>query len=88
MKRTVEMVESRFLLGAHVKELRIEQELTQGQLALIVGLDRSYISRVERGRCNVTLDAIMLLAHGLGVTPSDLLASVGASGEAREVAGV
>ena len=76
MKCTDDMVESRYLLGEHVKELRKEQHLTQTQLGLIAGLNRSYISRIERGRCNVTLDGIMLLASGLGVTPSDLLDGV------------
>lgn len=77
MNCTENMIESRFLLGSHVKDLRKEQQLTQTQLGLMTGLDRSYISRVERGRCNITLSSIMLIANALGVSPSDLLDGVG-----------
>lgn len=84
MNGTAHIVESRCLLGAHVKELRKELKLTQMQLALISGLDRSYISRVECGRCNVTFDSILLIASGLGVTPADLLDGVGIPLSTRE----
>lgn len=70
-------MKSRSLFGSHVKELRKGLHLTQTQLGSIAGLDRSYISRIERGHCNVTLDSIMLIADGLGVAPSDLLDGVG-----------
>ena len=76
MKHSEIMSESRFLFGVHVKELREEQQLTQMQLAVISGLNRSYISRIECGRCNITLDSILLIARGLGVTPAELLDGV------------
>ena len=73
MRNAEHIVESRSLFGMHVKKLREEQCLTQMQLGLISGLDRSYISRVESGSCNITFDSILLLAAGLGVAPSELL---------------
>ena len=79
MELTEDIIESRFKLGVHVRELRTEMSLTQGQLGSMVGLDRTYISRVERGRCSVTLDNILLIANGLGVTPSELLNGVSIS---------
>jgi len=41
-----------------------------------VGLDRTYISGLERGRRNPTLGVIVKPAHGRDVTPSEMLASV------------
>ena len=79
MKLTEDIIESRFQLGLHVKELRTEMSLTQRQFGSMVGLDRSYISRVECGRCNVTFDNMLLIANGLGVTPSELLNGVSLS---------
>ena len=40
------------------------------------GLDRTYISGIERARRNPTLDVIVRLAHALEVRPSDLLANM------------
>ena len=76
MKITPEMIESRHLFGSHVKEVRKEQSLTQTQLGSIVGRDRSYISKLERGLCNATLDTIVLLANGLGIAPAELLSDI------------
>lgn len=46
---------------------------TQEVFARRVGMDRSYISGLERGCRNPTLDAIVKLADGLGVHPGELL---------------
>ena len=71
------MIESRHTLGERVKELRREQQLSQTQLALMVGLDRSYISRIERGKCNPTVESIIIIANGLGIPPAVLFEGVG-----------
>ena len=71
------MVRSRYMLGWNVKQLRRTQRLSQAQLGLMIGRDRSYISRIERGMCNVTLETILRIAGGLGTSPSLLLAGIG-----------
>ena len=77
MRYTEDMVESRTQLGFNIKQLRQAQRLSQAQLGLMVGLDRSYISRIERGCCNATFDTILLIAGGFGVSPSTLLDGIG-----------
>jgi len=47
--------------------LRKRQQLTLDDLALSLGLDRSYLSEVERGWHDVGLRYIARLARGLGV---------------------
>jgi transcriptional regulator with XRE-family HTH domain len=42
-------------LGLRVKVLRTHRQLSQEELALAAGLDRTYVSRVERGAHNVTV---------------------------------
>lgn len=85
MKSIDSIVETRHNLGIRIRELREEQHLSQQQLALMVGRDRSFISRIERGACSATVDTIFMLAGGLGITPSQLLEGIALSdGTPRE----
>ncbi|WP_071893410.1 helix-turn-helix domain-containing protein [Neomicrococcus aestuarii] len=63
--------------GEHLRHLRQEQGWSsQEDFAHHVGLDRTYISGIERGRRNPTLDIIVKIAHGLQVTPAQLVATI------------
>ncbi|MBN6811536.1 helix-turn-helix domain-containing protein [Kocuria marina] len=67
----------RVAFGDRLRDLRRERGWeSQEAFAHHVGLDRTYISGLERGRRNPTLDVIGKLAHGLDVRPVDLLATV------------
>ena len=59
--------------GETVRELRKKKGWSQEDLALEVGLDRTYIGGVERGERNISLRNICRLAQALGVSPSQLL---------------
>ncbi|OEE69815.1 transcriptional regulator [Enterovibrio norvegicus FF-33] len=59
--------------GQHVRTLRQKLEISQEELAANCGLDRTYISGIERGKRNVSLINIFRLAEALGSTPSALL---------------
>lgn len=67
----------RIAFGERLRDLRQEHGwASQEAFAHHVGLDRTYISGIERGRRNPTLDIIVKLARGLEVTPSELFATV------------
>ncbi len=70
MKKTL-----RIQFGERVKELRIATGLSQEAFADRCGFARSYMSRIERGGSNASLDAIEVLANALSVEPWQLLAS-------------
>ncbi len=63
-------VSSRF--GVRLRELRRERKLTQLQMAVNCGIDRSFISDVERGRKSISLPFLEIIALGLNVSMSDL----------------
>jgi len=66
-------LEFRSAFGRLVRRRRTEMGMTQESLALDNGLDRTYISGIERGRRNPTLTVIAILAEGLKTTASELL---------------
>lgn len=58
--------------GERVRELRKKKGLSQENLALISGLDRTYIGGVERGERNISLVNIHVIASALGVPVREL----------------
>ncbi|HSW37417.1 MAG TPA: helix-turn-helix transcriptional regulator [Candidatus Saccharimonadales bacterium] len=59
-------------LGKQVKHYRTELGITQEKLEELTGLDRSYISGVERGTRNPSIKNISKLAKALKIKVSDL----------------
>lgn len=43
------------VVGNRIKELRKRNNLTQEELALLCGLDRTYINSVENGKRNISI---------------------------------
>lgn len=66
------MPSPRVALGMRVRELREALTLSQEAFAHKAGLDRTYVSGVERGRRNPTLDVLYRLADALEVDVRDL----------------
>jgi transcriptional regulator with XRE-family HTH domain len=58
--------------GERFKELRLATGMSQEAFADKCGFARSYMSRIERGIANPSLDAVEALADSLGVKVSEL----------------
>ena len=76
MNTSESIIQSRHKLGSNIKYARKELKLSQEQLASIVGCERSFISRIEHGKCGIPFDTVLLIADGLGVSTSALLAGI------------
>lgn len=61
------------IFGNNIKHYREKKGLTQQQLADLTGLNRVYITDVEGGKRNVTLDIMAKFSAGLGVKIGTLL---------------
>ncbi len=59
--------------GKKLREARLKKNLSQGDVARILGVHRSYISGLERGRRNPSLLTVHKVAKALGVSTNDLL---------------
>lgn len=63
--------------GQAVRARRTDLGMSQEALAHEAGIDRSYISSVERGGQNIGLVLAVQVAHAMGVTLAELIADAG-----------
>lgn len=68
-------------LGLAVRAERLRRGLSQEELAERAGLDRTYVSGLERGTRNPSLTTQHKVADALGVPLADLLASADTAAE-------
>lgn len=61
------------VIGRRIKEARLEQHITQEELADKLNLSVAFMSRVERGHSAVNLKRLTQIAEVLNVTPGFLL---------------
>ena len=61
------------LFGRRVRQLREAKGVSQEAFAHEIKMDRSYFGSIERGKRNVSLENICLIADGLGVSPAELM---------------
>ncbi len=67
-------VSSRF--GVRLRQLRRDHNMTQLRLATEFGIDRTFISDVERGRKSISLPMLEVLALGFELSLSELLQDI------------
>ena len=60
-------------LGAALRAIRVQRQLSQGELAELAGVSASAISQAERGRRGLALDTLLELTSRLNMTIDELL---------------
>ena len=71
MKRT-HKGKLRDVLARNMRRLRATRGLSQEKLAYACGINRTYLSSVERSELNVSIDNIARIVRGLQVEPRRL----------------
>lgn len=59
-------------LGNNIAYFRKKRNLSQIQLAEIIDISRTHMSRIETAECSVSLDVIFALCKVLEITPDKL----------------
>lgn len=72
-------MDSHALVARNIRRLRVAKELSQEALAHEAGIDRSYMSRLERGLENPTVAILDKLAVALAAEIVELFAPAGAA---------
>lgn len=76
MGKTSEQTDALAKLGQRIRTLRLAKGLSQGDLADLSELDRTYISGVERGKRNIAFLNLLVIANVFGVPLSEMLEGV------------
>jgi transcriptional regulator with XRE-family HTH domain len=63
-------------VGKRVRNLRTDRGWSQEELADRSGVNRSYMSRVELGKSDVSLSVLHKIARTLGLSLAELLAGI------------
>jgi len=66
----------RMIIGDRIRLIRNQKRLTQKGLAELAGINEKYISRLEHGEENVTLDTLMKITSPLGISLEELFRGV------------
>jgi transcriptional regulator with XRE-family HTH domain len=69
--------------GQCVRQLRVEAGLSQVEFGERCGFYQTYLSRLERGQANPSLNAIEVIANALGLTIYQLFEKVRKTSESK-----
>ena len=64
----MQVKENLIKFGKRLRELRDERNLTQSELAEMIGLSTNFIGMVERGERNTSVDKIFKIANAFDIT--------------------
>ncbi len=69
------------MIGIKLKKLRKQHGYSLRQLAKRTKLSHSFISDIEHGRCNPSINSLLSLASAFNINPDFFLADVVAEGD-------
>ena len=58
-------------VGNRIRYLRKQRAISQEKLALIAGIDRTYLAGIESGKRNATIISLEKIINALGVSMKD-----------------
>ncbi|KKW32857.1 MAG: DNA-binding protein [Candidatus Sungbacteria bacterium GWC2_49_10] len=60
-------------LGDNIKKIRTRKGMSQGDICRALDMDRGYMSAIENGKKNITIQQLERLAQALSVSVDKLL---------------
>lgn len=60
-------------LGENIKKIRTKKGMSQGDICQALDMDRGYMSAIENGKKNITIQQVERLAQALCVSTDQLL---------------
>ena len=63
-------------LGQRIAKVRRAQNISQKQLALMSDINKGYLSEIENGISNISVNKLFHIADALGISPKDLFSDI------------
>lgn len=63
-------------VGNRIRNFREKKKLSQTQLAELIGKDRQYLYKIEKGKVTSNVFTVALIASALDISLADLLADI------------
>ena len=73
MTNEADMEKLAVAIGQNIREKRRANGPSQDRFALLAGIDRSYMGRIERGEVGITIEKLYRIAAALHCEPTTLL---------------
>ena len=67
---------ARKIIAKNVEKLRNNTKLKREELSLALGFDNSYISKLEKGKINITIDKLEHIAKYFNVEISEIFKEI------------
>lgn len=64
------------VFGETIKEIRAQKGFSQSSFAEKIGIDRAYYASIEAGKHSASLEKIVDIANGLGISLSELFQKI------------
>ena len=61
------------LIGRRIRELRLQQKITQERLAELIDMSVPYVSYIETAKKKPSLETLIRISNALGITMDELL---------------
>lgn len=71
-------------IGLRIRSLREERRISLRQFALMTDLNKSHLSDVERGRCDLRMSTLNKIVDGLGISATEFFAGIDAPDAPRD----
>lgn len=70
------------LVGYELERVRKELGKEQSELSATTGISQPVLSRLEKGKANITIDQLFIICRALGVLPESIVAKAHSGAEA------
>ena len=74
-KRNIVLTNRLENIGLNIRKYRKQMKLSQVELAVEVGIDRAYLSEIENGRTNPSVNVLYAIADALKIEIENLFAT-------------
>ena len=68
-----EILNAQIQVGKNVRRIRLSKGLSQSQLSALCDIEKTAISRIERGKTNVTIKTLLILSRAFNAKISELV---------------